>query len=202
MRTTLPPLVLLVLVAAGVAASGCGDTEARGQPPASGGKMAPAPTRMPAPVAQIAPAPPVAVREGRIDDVPVTVELAPLRRRGRVINLELRVRGKGADTTVDTNEVFDDGVAQHITDPSDSLDFEYADSLDGIGLVDGVHGRRYAPARDHFNRCVCDHDMGDVTISRRRPVAWTATFGAPPSDVHAVDVVIPGFGTVPDVPLG
>lgn len=150
------------------------------------------PARAPAPVAE---------REGRFGDIPVTVELAPLRRRGGVVDLELRLVGRGADVTVDTDGTFDDGVAQHLTDPH-AYQYEFMDSLDGVGLVDGVHGQRYAPARDHFNRCVCDRDIGEVTISRRHPVALSATFGAPPPDVQAVDVIIPRFGTIPDVPLG
>jgi hypothetical protein len=30
----------------------------------------------------------------------------------------------------------------------------------------------------------------------------SATYGAPPQDVHAVDVVVPHFGTFANVPLG
>lgn len=197
-------IATLILTVVGLAACGAGDTPR--QPPATrpavsgidrGKAVASAGTTTP-----IAQAETIASREGRIDDEPVTVELTQLRRRARVVNLELKLRSRADDVKVDLDDAFDDGVAQDISDPAASYDFESRSSMDGINLIDGVNGRRFAPARDRFNNCICDREFGSVTLSRSRPLTLSATFGAPPPDVRAVDVVIPRFGTIPDVQLG
>jgi len=198
--------VFTVLTLTAAALSACGATESPRRPPASrAAAPGTAPGKAgasPGPQAPIAPAGVISRREGRIDDEPVTVELTQLRRRGRVVNLELKLRTRAADVELDIGDAFDDGVAQNLSDPAAVPDFEFKDSMDGINIIDGVNGRRFAPARDRFNHCICDRDLGSVTLSRSRPLTLSATFGAPPPDVRAVDVVISRFGTIPDVQLG
>ena len=178
--------------------AGCGSADDTRPPHASA-----AITPSPASVVQRIPIPParaIAVREGRVDDEPVTLELTQLRRRGLVVNLELRLRGRAGETALSMVDAFDDGVSQHVTDPQ-AFKYEGYDTVDGINLIDGINGRRYAPARDRFNNCLCDRNIQDLAFSRDRPATLSATFGAPPADVKVVDVVIPRFGTIPDVPL-
>ncbi len=203
MTRTRADVVFAVLTLTAAALSACGGVEPSRQPPgaASGADPGKADAR-PSPQAPIAQAGIIASREGRIDDEPVTLELTQLRRRGRVVNLELKLRTRAADVELDIRDAFDDGVAQNLSDPAARPDFEYKDSMDGINLIDGVNGRRFAPARDRFNHCICDRELGSVTLSRSRPLTLSATFGAPPPAVRAVDVVIPRFGTIPDVQLG
>lgn len=186
-----PALITLALV-------GCGSSDpaptaaSTVHGPASGATVAQAP---------IPPARAIATREGRIDGEPVTLELSQLRRRGQVVNLEVRLATRAAEFTVSGLDALDDGVSEHLSGPPGTFAYEGNATLDGIDLIDGVHGRRYAPARDRFNHCTCDAELEDVTLAPGRPVTLSATFGAPPADVEAVDVVIPRFGTIPDVPL-
>ncbi len=76
------------------------------------------------------------------------------------------------------------------------------DTLDDIYLVDGANRKKYLVGRDAQNLCTCDTDLGRGFISAGAPLTLSATFGAPPPDVRAVDVFVPRFGTFKDVPLG
>jgi hypothetical protein len=180
-----------------VALAGCGADEAA-QPTRAGQPVRSAETGPPP--APIPEAPTIALRKGRFDDVPVTVELTQVRRRGQVVNLELRLSTSVMEE-VDVGAFLDDGVMQEVNDPASIGGYE-GFSIDGINLIDGVNGRRFAPARDRQNYCVCDRGVNSDGFTRGRPMTVSATFGAPPPDVTAVDVVIPRFGTIPDVPLG
>lgn len=186
-----PAFIILALV-------GCGSSDPTPTAGRAVGALAKGPTvaQMPIPTART-----IATREGRLDDEPVTLELSQLRRRGQVVNLELRLATRAAEFQIYSLDALDNGVSEHLTGPGGAFPYEGYDTLDGIDLIDGVHGRRYAPARDRFNRCICDTGLEDVTFARGRPVTLSATFGAPPADVKAVDVVIPRFGTIADVPL-
>lgn len=73
--------------------------------------------------------------------------------------------------------------------------------LDGVSLVDAKNRKRYLVARDSKGDCVCDAGLGSKFVEGGAPLTLSATFGAPPEDVEALDVVIPSFGTFKDVPL-
>jgi hypothetical protein len=75
------------------------------------------------------------------------------------------------------------------------------DSVDGIYLVDNANKKRYPVARDSTRRCVCSAHLEAVFIAPGESTILSATFGAPPADVQAVDVFVPHAGTFHDVPV-
>ena len=50
--------------------------------------------------------------------------------------------------------------------------------------------------------CLCSRGLLNVALEGNTPVLLSATFAAPSADVNAVDVRIPSFGTVSNVPVG
>ena len=56
-------------------------------------------------------------------------------------------------------------------------------------------------ARDETNRCVCSNDLGAAFVSADAPVELAATLTAPPPSVTQVDLIVPNFETLRDVPL-
>ena len=56
-------------------------------------------------------------------------------------------------------------------------------------------------ARDETNRCVCSNDLGAAFVSADAPVELAATLTAPPPGVTQVDLIVPNFETLRDVPL-
>lgn len=142
---------------------------------------------------------PVAVRRGSIDGESVSLELIELDRSGDTTVLNLRVAALGeTESSIggQISDTFDDGVAQG--DDDAELD---GSTLDGISLIDSQNRRRYLVARDSTDTCVCDGNLGGAFVEQGAPLTLSATFGAPPEDVEAVDVVVPSFGTFRDVPL-
>lgn len=187
-----------------VCVSGCGSEST----PSSDASRAGSPAEVSSPVAEQVtpraarpqPPEPIATRAGNISGEKVKLDLTLFHRRGKTVSLELRLSTSAeAGTALLVNNTFDDGVDQKV-DTSTSEDDTEDRNLDGIFLVDGVHGTRYAPARDSRGYCVCDHTDHSV-LTRGAPIGLSATFGAPPPEVKTVDVVVPTFGTFSDVPL-
>lgn len=143
----------------------------------------------------------LAARDGQIDGVAVRLEITELRRSGATtaLTFELSVDEPRAGETTDNAQVagtFDDGLSE--VDGGKGQDSR---TIDGVSLIDATNGKRYLVARDSEGVCVCDGDMSSTFVEPAGPVSLSATFGAPPPDVEAVDVVIPKFGTFKDVPL-
>lgn len=210
-RSTLPTPVrrapLLAVASALVLLAGCGGTGGAktvtvgaGAPTgaattrAGGGSAAaadgrPAPTRTDTVIAS---------RTGAIATEPVLLQIVEFRRSRTTVALSLRL-----STTVDENvtirDTFDNGLEDKSTGGEASTS---ANSMDGIYLVDGDHGRRYLVGRDAQNHCACDTGLGLQALGKDAPVNLSAIFGAPPPSVKTVDVFIPRFGTFKDLPLG
>lgn len=201
----MPPARLLIIpAAAALCLLGCGDApKPSGAVPASVTSAAEpqAATAASSTPRAVRPEPePIATRRGSVKGESVKVELTLLHRRGATVSLELRMSTK-FDGNLLLDDVLDDGLDQKVEDPDPESDGVEGYSMDGISLIDGTNGTRYAPARDQRGYCVCDHPGNLVLGPGAQVVGLSATFGAPPPEVKVVDVVIPGFGTVPDVPL-
>lgn len=106
-----------------------------------------------------------------------------------------------AEDRVQVGSELDDGIFQESTAP-DADSIIGGSTLDGVYLVDGTNRKKYLVGRDARNLCTCDSDLGSAFVAVDAPVTLSATFGAPPPDVRAVDVFVPRFGTFKDVPLG
>lgn len=149
------------------------------------------------------PAAALAGSQGQIDDDPVRLDIVELKRSGQTTALTLRLTivGEGGSDSAISAQVastFDDGIFQSVRG---GTSISGGGSMDGISLIDSRNGKRYLVARDERGECVCDTDLSSAFVEPQSPLLLSATFGAPPSDVDAVDVVIPRFGTFKDVPL-
>ena len=143
----------------------------------------------------------LASREGQIDGDAVRLDITELRRSGSTtaLTFELTVgepRAGEDEPSAQVGTTFDDGVGE-ATGGKGQDSF----TLDGVSLVDAENRKRHLVARDSEGVCVCDGGLSGTFVKPGAPVVLSATFGAPPADVDAVDVVIPKFGTFKDVPL-
>ena len=181
-------MALVAAVAAVAVLAGCsGDDE----PPAAG---TPAPSASaeggggsaatPVPAASL-----TALVPGRtIDDsdgLKITVSVVTLKRQGKLTLLEVAARNDDADKRANL-----------------------ANSLRGSGarfdeatLLDPVNGKRYRVARDSQDECLCTSFFGGVSVEPGGTAIVSAYFAAPPDDVSALNVVMPGAGTFTNVPV-
>jgi hypothetical protein len=145
------------------------------------------------------PSPPVATRDGSVDEDPVTLSIVSLKRSGATVELTFELSlDKSATEHAQVGGAFDDGEFEKVTSPG-STDISGGSTLDGIYLVDTTHAKKYPVARDSYNQCVCDINLSDTFVNYGAPVFLSATFGAPP--VNSVNVSIPGYGTFANVPI-
>jgi hypothetical protein len=141
---------------------------------------------------------PIASRKGSIEDSNVLLEVIELRRSGSTAIFSIRLTiPQGADE-VQVASAFDDGIDQEV-DGADIL--ASAETLDGITLVDSRNRKRYLVGRDSRGACVCDSELTNDYVEDGVPLELSATYAAPPPGVQAMDVHVPGFGTLHDVPV-
>lgn len=194
-------LLLVCVVIAGCGGSGSTKTVTVGTSAArSGTTTAPASTtgaRAPASTGPV-----LASRDGLVDKQPVTLQIAELKRSGSTTALTLRVQeGPGAGTTAQVAETFDDGLFEKQTG-NGATSISGGSSLDGVFLIDAKNRKKYLVGRDPTGACACESNLSTAFVGKSAPLLLSATFGAPPADVRAVDVFVPHFGTFKDVPLG
>jgi hypothetical protein len=139
----------------------------------------------------------IAMRKGMIDNEPVRLAITQLQRAGATTSLGIRLTTYSG-YPVHVGAFFDDGEIQAIRGSNSEAN---ASSLDGIYLVDRIKAQKYLVARDPDHRCVCDVGLDHTAFDVGAPLNLSATYGAPPPGVRAVDVVIPRFGTFANVPL-
>jgi hypothetical protein len=188
MRARRVPMALVMAVAAATALAGCsGDDE----PPAAG---SPAPSATaeggggsaatPVPAASL-----TALVPGRtIDDsdgLKITVSVVTLKRQGKLTLLEVAARNDSDERANLANSLRGSGAR-----------------FDEATLVDPVNGKRYLVARDSKDECLCTSFFGGVSVEPGGTAIVSAYFAAPPDDVTALNVVMPGAGTFTGVPVG
>jgi hypothetical protein len=140
----------------------------------------------------------IASRSGKIDDDDVKLEITHLERSGQTVSLSFRLTAETVFAP-DVGNTFDDGETEPIDNSGSE---ENGSSVDGVYLLDRAHAQKYLVARDPDGRCICDVGIEDTDVSQEHPITLSATYGAPPPAVTAVDVVVPHFGTFANVPLG
>jgi hypothetical protein len=145
----------------------------------------------------------LASRDGEIDGVPVRLDIVEFVRSGSTVQLTIGLTNLaevgGSDAQI--SDTFDDGAQAAPRSPAEAAGDLDAHTMDGISLIDGTNSKRHLVARDSAGDCVCDGDLSAKFLEPGVPALLSATFGAPPEDVEALDVQIPGFGTFTDVPL-
>lgn len=126
--------------------------------------------------------------------VPLRLDVTALERlEGRVeVRLVLTNEGAGSTPAFKPYSTFDDprlaaGQGQY--------------SLAGASLVDGEAQKAYLAIVDSEGTCLCTGDMAQVEVPPGESVDLYADFGGVPDDVERIDVVVPGFPPVTQVPI-
>lgn len=75
-------------------------------------------------------------------------------------------------------------------------------TVNGIYLVDRANRKKYLRAYDSNGGCLCTTDASSGHIFPGQRARMFSTFADPPPGVTRLDVVIPNFGTIPNVEIG
>jgi len=135
-----------------------------------------------------------ATRMSAADGKKITLQLYPLLRDGSTSHLNMTLSSSvGATDRVQ--------IAQLLSDKNSSSGDKSLFAADGLQVVDGKNAKLYLVASDGTGQCLCSRGLEGVFLQSNAPVMFSATFAAPPADVTQVDVSIPSFGTVKNVPV-
>jgi hypothetical protein len=137
---------------------------------------------------------PVVTRSSAADGDKVKLTLYPVVRDGAVshVNLELSATDEDAKSVQ---------ISSLLSDANTTTSDSTGDAADGLQLVDGKNKKLYLVASDGKGRCLCSRNLNNLFLDYGNPVLLSASFAAPPADVSAVQVRIPSFGTVKNVPV-
>lgn len=198
-RTVLGLITALVLCAAGCSG---------GEPPTDPANPARSGVPSAAPSASTRPTPadpsqssapdqlgdPVVTRKSAADGEKVELAMYPVIRDGQVshVNMVLSVPEEDADRVQ---------VASLLADGDYSAGDTTGDTADGLQLVDGKNAKLYLVASDGKGRCLCSRNLNSMFLDYGNPMLLSASFAAPPADVTAIQIRIPNFGTVKNVPV-
>ncbi|AQZ66522.1 unnamed protein product [[Actinomadura] parvosata subsp. kistnae] len=189
------------LAVAAIALAGCGvlpgqqggGGEERQTRAAAEGQATPAST---APQEQASSAPPqqtevIASREAKVGGGDTygkaRVDVTGLKRQGRTLSLTWTV------TALDGDVNLHNGLG------SGPLDF----TVSSVSLIDPVNAKRYRVARngtDQGAACVCSGTQGQFLKPGEASTLY-AVFAAPPADVTKINIEMPMFGVITDVPI-
>ncbi|MFT4163827.1 MAG: hypothetical protein QM650_01130 [Microlunatus sp.] len=118
-------------------------------------------------------------------------EVYPIQRGPKTATANVRfITAKGSDT-------FRIGT---LNDNNPELGDKNNTAPDGLRLIDSTAGKAYLPATIGDQECLCSPRVNSM-LDHYTDVTVSVTFAAPPADLTAIDLVIPKFGTVRDVPL-
>lgn len=128
-------------------------------------------------------APVLAEAEG--DQPGMRVEIRELKRSsGNTVTLKFTLRGES-----DIRLAYDMGQTE-----MSGIDLN---TVGGVHLIDPVAKKKYLVIRDSSTKhCVCSRNVKPGKVLN----LW-AKFPAPPADVETIQVMIPGFAPMDDVPL-
>lgn len=137
---------------------------------------------------------PVVTRTSVADGEKVQLTLYPVVRDGRVayVNLVLSVPDEDAKSVQ---------IGQLLGDANNAASDASGDTADGLQLVDGKNAKLYLVASDGKGQCLCSRNLSNLFLDYGNPVPLSASFAAPPADITAIQVRIPNFGTVKNVPV-
>ena len=122
-----------------------------------------------------------------------TLEVYPIKRNERLVSLTFAV------TLADSAERFQ--VADFFSDSNyDASDGE-GHAVDGVQLLDTKNAKLHQVASDGAKHCVCSRGLSAAFLEPGQTMLFTAAYGAPPEDVTSMDVQVPHFGTVSNVPV-
>jgi hypothetical protein len=135
------------------------------------------------------------------DVIPVRVELYQLRRKDGFVTVNLRMTNTGTEGAGHRWQIADEFAGD-----------TPGHTLAGVSLVDRKNRKQYLVARtggdaadgagaNNQDRYLASLQLASVFVQPGQSVNLYATFGAPPDDVRAVDVVVPSVPVFDSVPL-
>jgi hypothetical protein len=134
---------------------------------------------------------------GSIDGVRMRFQVVLLARRGDMLVLEARVVSRD-DPTRETEAVtIGDAFDDHRRDRQGTGD----NSLDAIRVVDPATSKVYGLARDGRNNCACSNELHRAQVGPGKPFPLVAMFNAPDDASQTVEIMVPGFELLDDVPV-
>jgi len=137
---------------------------------------------------------PVVTRTSAADGDKIQLTLYPVVRDGVVshLNFVLSAPEEEAERVQ---------IADLLSDANSTSSNFALDAADGLQLVDGKNAKVYLVASDGKGHCLCTRNLNNLYVEYGNPVLMSASFAAPPADVTAIQVRIPNFGTVKNVPV-
>lgn len=137
-------------------------------------------------------------------DIPLRVDLYELKRSGSVLAVNFGVTNLSTEDKSSSkwqiSSFFDDGINNLSGTAESNVNLGLA-TTDGIYVIDEVNKKKYPVARDSSRRCLCDTALYGTFVELGQTVSLSATTGAPPADVKAVNISIPHVATFANVPL-
>lgn len=133
----------------------------------------------------------VATRRGSLEQVPVTATVFPLMRSGDLASINVVISST-------SGRAF--RILEHLSDHNPELSARRLRTVDGVRLLDSRQKKAYLPATTSTGECLCSPANTDM-LERYTELTISVVFASPPPDLEHIDVVIPVFGTVTDVPI-
>jgi hypothetical protein len=136
---------------------------------------------------------PVRTLRGAFEEKAVIAEIYPIERGTRTATVNVRFR-----------LVTPDGIGfriyQSLSDHKPELGDRGKTAPDGLRLIDTAAGKAYLPATIGDGQCLCSPRVNNA-LDRVDDLTVTVAFAAPPATLSRMDLMVPGFRTVSDVPL-
>jgi len=137
---------------------------------------------------------PAATRNGTADGKPATLAVYRIRRSDTLAVLYFTVTvDPSVEGGIPFYKLFND------YDPTTGEGGALS-SVDGVRLVDSGRRKLYLAASDGKGACLCSRSIA-LTLESGDPYTFYATYAAPPTEVTALDVSFPHFGTISHVPV-
>jgi hypothetical protein len=115
------------------------------------------------------------------------VEIQELKRgSGGTVMLRFTLINDSGDKFVFANQFIQPGVNE-------------SNTIGGVHLIDPVGKKKYLVVRDSQNNCDCSRKLMD--LKPKSSINLWARFPAPPDNVEKINVVIPRFSPLDDVPI-
>lgn len=136
---------------------------------------------------------PFATLRGALEEKKVLAEIYPIERGGTTATANIRFSLRKPD-------LIGFRIYRSLSDNKPELGDSGKTAPDGLRLIDQDARKAYLPATIDDGECLCSPRVNGV-YDRHHDLTVTVTFAAPPPSVTTIDLMVPGFGTVGDVPL-
>jgi hypothetical protein len=129
--------------------------------------------------------------------VPIKIDLYGPRRDQGFVTVNVQVtnmtpEGQGSSSGWQINDTFA-GATRSVDNKQ---------SFSGVYLLDRGNHKQYLVARNANEEFLASTNLNAVFVKPQQTAELFATFGAPPADVTAIDLVIPQIPVFENVPLG